>query len=140
MPRSPDLQPTPDPSGDAWLAAAASVAIAAPVLLAYNVPPSATFLNQALAFIGWGVLLLLLAFTADIPRLRPSRGSAALLTALLLLALATFGAWQFFGLPAPLALSSLGTIAAAIVAAWGGIGAAQSPRAQAVFQAVCVAL
>src|SRR5438552_9819785 len=116
MPRSPGLLPTPDASGDAWLAVATSVASAAPFMLAYNVPPSATFLNQALAFIGWGVLLLLLALAFGMPRLRPSRGSVALLTALLLLALSTLASWQFFSLPAALALSSLGTIAAAIAA------------------------
>lgn len=33
--------------------------LAAPVLLAFNLPPSSTLLNQLLAFTGWGLLLLL---------------------------------------------------------------------------------
>ena len=62
MPSSPVPQPTPHTGADAWLAAATSVAIAAPVLLAYNVPPSATFLNQALAFVGWGLFFIYVLF------------------------------------------------------------------------------
>ena len=72
----------------AWIAAAALVVVL-PTLLAYNPPPSATFLNQAAAFIGWGVLVLLLA---DAPgtALRSvwQMPGGILLAALLLLALA----------------------------------------------------
>ena len=39
----------------------ASLAISVPMLLAFNLPPSSTFLNQAAALIGWGAWLLLLA-------------------------------------------------------------------------------
>jgi hypothetical protein len=44
----------------AWTVAAC-IAVAFPTLLAFNLPPSATFLNQAAAFMGWGVWALLLA-------------------------------------------------------------------------------
>ena len=37
------------------LAAAASLAVVPATLLAANLPPSATFLNQAAAVIGWGL-------------------------------------------------------------------------------------
>ena len=42
-------------------AVSASLAISVPMLLAFNLPPSSTFLNQAAALIGWGAWLLLLA-------------------------------------------------------------------------------
>ena len=44
----------------AWISAAC-LAVVFPTLLAFNVPPSATFLNQAAAFVGWGCWALLLA-------------------------------------------------------------------------------
>jgi O-antigen ligase len=140
MPSTSVPESSSPPSADAWLVAAAGMAIAAPVLLAYNVPPSATFLNQALAFVGWGILLLLLALAPAATRLVPRRGAVALVGALVLLGLATLASWQFFGLPRALALSSLGTIAAAVAAAWGGVAAAQSARTQTIFHAVCLAL
>ena len=37
------------------VALGAVLAVALPSLIAYNVPPSATFFNQAAAFVGWGV-------------------------------------------------------------------------------------
>ena len=38
----------------------ASLALSIPVTLAFNLPPSSTFLNQAASLIGWGAWLLLL--------------------------------------------------------------------------------
>ena len=70
----------------------AVLAVALPSLIAYNVPPSATFFNQAAAFVGWGVFLMLLS-PALPRRLRPrSQGLDSLLTALALLLLAAFAA------------------------------------------------
>jgi len=43
-----------------WILAAC-LAVVLPTLLAFNLPPSATFLNQAVAFVGWGVLLFVVA-------------------------------------------------------------------------------
>jgi len=63
------LSPAPAPStrnapraesASLWMASAC-VAIALPTLLAFNLPPSATFLNQAVSVIGWGALLSVLA-------------------------------------------------------------------------------
>ena len=42
------------PTGNAMLAVLASLAIALPTLIAFNLAPSATFFNQAAAFTGWG--------------------------------------------------------------------------------------
>jgi len=38
----------------------ACLAVAFPTLIAFNVAPSATFFNQAAAFVGWGGFLLVL--------------------------------------------------------------------------------
>ncbi|HWH83079.1 MAG TPA: hypothetical protein VNU71_12670, partial [Burkholderiaceae bacterium] len=48
----------------AWPALAAS-AIGVPMLLAFNVPPSSTFLNQAAALLGWGGWLIVLAVSIN---------------------------------------------------------------------------
>lgn len=58
--------------GLAWSSAACG-AIALPALVAYNLPPSATFFNQALALFGWGVWLFLLG---AVPRAGLHRGRA----------------------------------------------------------------
>ena len=50
---APKLEPV-------WIAAA-GVALALPVSIAYNLPPSATFFNQATAFIAWGCFTWVLA-------------------------------------------------------------------------------
>ena len=63
----------------------ASLAVAFPTLIAFNLAPSATFFNQAAAFIGWGGFLLVLgAGLAQSARPR-SRGSLALLAAIAIL-------------------------------------------------------
>ena len=103
----------PERSASAGLPAAswttaACVAVALPTLLAFNLPPSATFLNQAAAFIGWGVWALLLASSGATPG-QPWRGGlGGLLAALALLALAAGAAPLWTGLPWTLALSALG--------------------------------
>jgi O-antigen ligase len=118
----------------------ACLAIAAPTLLAYNAPPSATFLNQAVSLIGWGGFVLLLALVALPSRLLFRSGSISLLLSLALLGLAAILSWAFAGLPGSLALSSLGVVAAAAAVVWAGIAVAQTEHAQKVFDAVCVAL
>lgn len=99
--------------------ALAVVSAAAPSLLAYNLSPSPTYLNQALAFALWGLWAL---FSAPA---RPGRGPWALWTALVLLAGAALWSWGPGALPASLALSALGTLfaAAVLVAAGSGAGA-----------------
>ena len=71
-------QPEPTPGGVSW-AAAACVAVALPTLIAFNVAPSATFFNQAAAFVGWGGFLLVLAVAAPRWPVRWSPGHLALL-------------------------------------------------------------
>ena len=76
------------------------LAVAVPPLLAINFPPSATFLNQAAALVGWSVALLLLAPALQ-ARPRPGAGAAALLGALALSALACLASmlWRGQALP-----------------------------------------
>src|SRR6187551_45152 len=98
-------------------ALAAVLAVALPSLLAYNVPPSATFFNQAAAFLGWGVFLILLS-PALPRRVWPrSQGLISLLTALALVLLAAFAAPFWAALPWSLAWSNIGTLLAAALVA-----------------------
>ncbi len=108
--------------------ALALAATTAPSLLAWNVSPSATFLNQALALLLWGLFLVGSAGAAR-PQGPPAlavRASAPLQVALLLVALAVLMAWGWRGLPSTLALSALGLMAAAgvVVAAGARAGLA----------------
>ena len=73
--RDPPPRPRPAPV-PAWsLAVGAVFAVALPTLIAFNVAPSATFFNQAAAFVGWGGFLIVLA--ALPAERRPGRARAA---------------------------------------------------------------
>ena len=121
-------------------AAAAIAAVAAPTLLAYNLPPSATFFNQAAAVFGWGLLLALVARVLPVRHARGGSGLAALLAALALLAAAVLASPLRHGLPWGLALQALGLIAAAALAAVVGAAAARAGFGSAVFRAFCTGL
>ena len=97
-----------------WWPVSASLALALPMLLAFNVPPSSTFLNQAAALIGWGSWLTLLAAAVRPGCAWPgASGLAALQAVLGLLLLSALAAPLWTGLPWSLALSGAGMIAAA---------------------------
>jgi O-antigen ligase len=118
---------------------AALLAVALPALLAFNLPPSATFLNQAAALIGWSLWLAMLA--ARLPRPgRPAAGLGALLAAFGLLALAALGALAWAGLPGTLALSAVGMLAAAALTAWIAAEVRTAGHGEAAFEAFCLAL
>jgi len=85
----------------AWPAALAAASL--PSLVAYNLSPWPTFLNQALACALWG------GFVATGAASRSSRRSASLMVALALFFGAAAVTWLFGGLPASLALSALST-------------------------------
>jgi O-antigen ligase len=94
----------------------AVAAASAPSLLAYNVAPSPTFLNQALACALWGAFVAAAALAAKPATRAPAgagRGPAPLQAALLLMLLAVAGSWAGVGLPASLALSAAALLAAA---------------------------
>ncbi len=106
-------------------------AAALPSLLAYNVSPSPTFLNQALAFALWGAWVVVSQPT------RPNRDVWPLQAALALLTLAATWSWLVGALPASLGLSAIGTLAATALLVAGGAGARGRANASDLFAAFC---
>ena len=138
--RAPHTPPEPaDARTHPWeLAACGAVAI--PALVAYNLPPSATFFNQALALLGWGTWLVLLA-TALPRRLAAWPGGLrALLSALVVLLAAALAAPLWTGQPWALSLSAAGLIAAAVVTALAGAALQQAGLGPLAFRAFCIGL
>ncbi len=136
---SRQLKEPVDFQGPAWPIAACG-AIALPALVAHNLPPSATFFNQALALFGWGAWLLVLA--AALPA-RPGpapTGLKALLAALALLLLAALASPLWTAQPWGLSLSAVGLIAAAALTAWVGAALQQAGLGAQAFRALCVGL
>lgn len=138
--RSGTVTPNNALSASTWIALAA--AIAAPALIAFNVPPSATFLNQVAALIGWAGWLMLLA--AALPQRRSATGAdsgaLALVAALVLLALAALVAPLWTGLPSTLSLSAVGLIGAAVLTAVIAVAVQRAGLGVEAFSAFCFAL
>ena len=111
----------------------ATAAAAAPSLLAYNVSPSPTFLNQALAIALWGLFVA----AAAPPAGTASRGSGPLLAALAVLGATVLWSWGPGSLPMGLALSALGMLAAAGVLVATGAGAHARDDAGTAFGDFC---
>ena len=113
-------------------------------LLAINLPPSATFLNQAAAVVGWGVFCTVLALplARQSPLLpQPLEGGLqALLLALALLIAACALSCAVYGLPASLAVSAIGLLAAAGLVAVVGAATMACGGGAAAFRALCMAL
>jgi len=123
------------------LIALAALAVVVPALLAFNVPPSATFLNQATALAGWGAFVLWAAARwSPVAFEGAGVGAWSALAALAVLAVASFVAPHAAGLPSSLALSSLGLIAAAAWVLFLGMTQGRSFDREATFDAFCVAM
>ncbi len=124
---------------DGMVLMAAVAAASAPSLLAYNVSPSPTFLNQALALALWGWFVAFTAPQCEVTgALRHAlRDTAVPMSALALVALAAASTWLFASLPAGLALSALGLMAAAAMLLLSGAVVRASALAMAVFVAFC---
>ncbi|HRD95592.1 MAG TPA: Wzy polymerase domain-containing protein [Rubrivivax sp.] len=116
---------------ETWLMLAATSAAAAPALLAYNVAPSPTFLNQAMAFGLWGAFIGLCR--PHWPNHRPWPVWAALA----LLMAAALWPWGPGALPASLAWSAVGALAAAVLLVTAGAGARRDANAAPVFAIFC---
>ena len=101
-----------------------------PSLLAHNVSPSPTFLNQALAFALWTGFVLVTATSA-------TRKPALVHAALALLAASATWAWCFGGLPASLALSTLATLAVAALMVAGAASSDTRLDAPTLFALFC---
>ena len=121
-------------------AALACSAVALPMLLAFNMPPSATYFNQAMALLGWGGWLLHLANTRSGKDPSWPREAQWVLTALALLCLAALLAPLWTALPWALSLSNAGLIAAAALGAALGTDTRRVGNESSVFHAFCVAL
>jgi O-antigen ligase len=136
--RSGDDREEPVPS---WaIALLASLAVAGPTLIAFNVPPSATFFNQAAALVGWGGFLIVLG--ACVPRSAwpRSRAALALLAALAVLAISALAASVFGAVPWTLSLSAVGTILPAVLAVAVAASAQRAGLAAFAFRAFCIGL
>jgi O-antigen ligase len=124
-------------------AAQATLALALPTLLAYNVAPSATFFNQAAALIGWGGLGVALALSvrASSSRRRlPGAGLVALLAALAVsLALSCAAPWQA-ALPSSFAASNAGMILATGLVALFAASAQDRGFGRHALRALCIGL
>ena len=136
------MQPGLDASAD-WrgpLTIAGLLAIVPAALLAINVPPSATFLNQAAAVSGWGAFCVLLALRLiRMPAAFPQRahgGLRALLLSLAVLIAACAVSWAVNGLPASMALSAIGLLLAAGLVAAVGAATMDSGGGVAAFRAL----
>ena len=122
------------------LIALAVNAVALPALLAFNLPPSSTFLNQAAALIGWGAFLTVLAGAMHPLPSRWSSGASALQAALALLLLAALAAPLWASAPWSLGLSAAGLIGAAALTALVGASLQRAGRGALAFHALCIGL
>jgi O-antigen ligase len=120
--------------------ASAGLAICGPAWLAANLSPSATFFNQVAALLGWAAFLALAAWRVASGPTKAWQRLSPLSVALALLMMAVVGSHLFERLPAALALSALGLLAAAALAMAGGSLSIRGHAGRAAFQAVCVAM
>ena len=138
--RTPHSAPEPaDPRSQPWTLAACA-ALALPALIAYNLPPSATFFNQAAALFGWGAWLALLAVALPGRSAPWTAGLKALMAALVVLLLAALASPLWTGQPWALALSGAGLIGAATVTALVGAALQRAGLGTLAFRAFCIGL
>jgi O-antigen ligase len=116
------------------------IAVAAPCLLAFNLPPSSTFLNQALAIVGWGLALAAWCWAVDVPLAKMGWGMLALVAALGLIALSAMGSVVFGSLPASLGLPSMGLVLIAAFVACTAAALQSAGRGKELFNALCLGL
>ncbi len=126
-------------AGSLW-SLAACCAIGLPALVAYNLPPSATFFNQALALFGWGVWLFMLAAGLVLRAGATAAGLKSFLAALALLLLAALASPLWTSQPWALSLSAAALIAAAALTACVGALLQQAGLGAPAFRAFCIAL
>ena len=98
-----------------------ALAVLVPALLAFNMLPSVTFLNQAAACVGWAAVVAWGAGSSpgalQWHRVFSNPGMRALLVALMVMAVAAMAAPFWAGLPAGLALSAAGLLLGAALVA-----------------------
>jgi O-antigen ligase len=111
----------------------------APGLIAYNVPPSPTLFNQAVALGSWGLALAALAPTCASSLRRATSRSSSLTAALLLVAAAALLSSAVGVLPWAMSLSAAGLLAAAVGLALGAVAIRPTPALEVAFFAAWVA-
>ena len=121
LPASPPF--AAERANPAGIALLACLALALPTALAFNLPPSSTFLNQAAALVAWGAWLIVLTSL-------PARGAAASMRGL---------PRGLLALQAALALVGLAALAAPLWAAlpWS---LARAGFGRAAFRAFCIGM
>lgn len=125
----------------AWtLALCACLAVAGPTVIAFNVPPSATFFNQAAALVGWGGFLIVLATLVPRSAWPGTRGAQALLAAMALILASALSASLFASVPWSLSLSSAGAILAAVLVIAMAASAQRAGLGGVAFHAFCIGL
>ena len=134
---------SPSPALASGPLALALLAICLPSLLAFNQSPSATFFNQALSLLGWGIWCAVLGNELLDRRARSAAASAGSVGAwamagggLVLIACAVWSA-QWGSLPWNLALSALGLLLAALLVFMIGWLAAAHGDGPRTFEAAC---
>jgi O-antigen ligase len=118
---------TPRPQHGIALPAGLCIAAGLPVLLAHNLPPSPTALNQATAIGGWGLALLLMQGAGGAAWRSAVARCVAPLIALALMAAAALFSSAAGALPAGLATSAAAVCLFAAVVLWAGVAAPASP-------------
>jgi O-antigen ligase len=116
----------------------ASLALSIPSLLAYNLPPSSTFLNQAGALIGWGAFLVVISSALE--SVGRVTSQAVMNVAYGLIALAGLTSHLWTNLPLSLALSSVSLVLAATLTTRVGATAQHQGLALPAFRAFCIGL
>lgn len=114
---------------------AIGLATCIPVLMAFNMPPSATLLNQALAMTGWGAVVLVAASSRQM--LPMDRGVGATLSALLLLIVAALSTPFLTGQPLGFGMATAGTLLVAAIVLFAGASMAADGRRNQTFRALC---
>jgi O-antigen ligase len=109
------------------LPAGLCIAAGLPALLAHNLPPSPTALNQATAIGGWGLALLLMQGAGGAAWRSALAHSRAPLIALALMAAAALSSNMAGALPAGLATSAAAVCLLAAVVLWAGAAVRPSP-------------
>jgi O-antigen ligase len=135
----------PLPSVISVLRPLAWAAVAAPTLLAFNVSPSATFLNQALSLFFWGLMATALAWAAPLSRDSARVVGLSLAAPALVLGVMALGAlfsMVLGSLPISLSLSAIGLLVAALVVCAAGTraGAADVALGRTVWRLLCEGL
>ncbi len=116
------------PAAGLPVACAALMAVVLPPMVAFNLSPSATLLNQLASVAGFG-LWLAIGLRGSASLGLAWRATAPLALALALMALAAMGSWVWGSLPFSLAASSAGLIVAAALVMLGAAAQACAPVA-----------